>query len=121
MATYYTPDHLWVQFLSPRRVRIGITAVGQKTLGTVAFLNLCDDDDSLRAGEAFGDVETDKRVTELLCPLSGQVCCTNPAVLDRPGLINTAPQDSWLIELRLDAAPRKGTLLSAKAYQPLCK
>ena len=68
------------------------------------------------AGEAFGEVESTKSVSELFAPVDGEVIAVNSAVADTPELLNSDPYgEGWLIELRLDDPAALGGLLDSDA------
>lgn len=63
----YSKSHEWV------KVEDGVTVVGisdfaQNALGDVVFVNLPAEGDGVTAGDAFGDVESVKAVSDLVSP-----------------------------------------------------
>lgn len=114
----YTEEHEWVAVLDEERVRVGITEYAQDQLGDVVFVDLPDIGRQVDAGEAFGEVESTKSVSELFAPLDGEIVAVNDAVAETPELINSDPYgEGWLIELRLSDAGTVEGLLDAEAYQ----
>ena len=60
---------------------------------------------------------TTKAVSELFCPLAGEVVDVNPRLDGEPALVNSDPYgEGWMIRLRLKNADDKKSLLSADAY-----
>lgn len=103
-------------------MRVGITEYAQDQLGDVVFVELPEVGKQVGAGDAFGEVESTKSVSELFAPLDGEVVAVNDAVTESPELINSDPYgEGWLIELRLDDASSVESLLEAEAYQALIK
>jgi glycine cleavage system H protein len=101
-------------------VRVGITEYAQDQLGDVVFVDLPEVGKQVGAGDAFGEVESTKSVSELFAPLDGEVVAVNDAVTESPELINSDPYgEGWLIELRLDDPSSVDSLLEAEAYQAL--
>ncbi len=101
-------------------MRVGITEYAQDQLGDVVFVDLPEVGKQVGAGDAFGEVESTKSVSELFAPLDGEVVAVNDAVTESPELINSDPYgEGWLIELRLDDATSVESLLEAEAYQAL--
>ena len=86
----YSNDHEWVRMDGDVAV-IGISDFAQNELGDLVFVNLPEVGDSVNAGEAFGDVESVKAVSDLLCPVSGTVCEINEELLDAPEKSNEDP------------------------------
>ena len=77
----YSKSHEWV------KVEDGVTVVGisdfaQNALGDVVFVNLPAEGDGVTAGDAFGDVESVKAVSDLVSPVTGTVCAVNEELLD---------------------------------------
>ena len=52
---------------------VGISDFAQNALGDVVFVNLPGEGDEVTAGEAFGDVESVKAVSDLVSPVTGTV------------------------------------------------
>lgn len=103
-------------------MRVGITEYAQDQLGDVVFVELPEVGKQVGSGDAFGEVESTKSVSELFAPLDGEVVAVNDAVTESPELINSDPYgEGWLIELRLDDASSVESLLEAEAYQALIK
>ncbi|MFI7118923.1 glycine cleavage system protein GcvH [Amycolatopsis sp. NPDC049868] len=118
----YTEEHEWVSVRDSGLVRVGITEYAQDQLGDVVFVELPEVGKQVGSGDAFGEVESTKSVSELFAPLDGEVVAVNDAVTESPELINSDPYgEGWLIELRLDDASSVETLLEAEAYQALIK
>jgi glycine cleavage system H protein len=116
----YTEEHEWVSAGSGDLVRVGITEYAQDQLGDVVFVDLPEVGRQLTAGDAFGEIESTKSVSELFSPVDGEVIAVNGDVADSPELVNSDPYgEGWLIEIRLaDPAAPEG-LLDAEAYQRL--
>ena len=94
----YSKDHEWMKEEDGVAV-IGISDFAQDALGDVVFVNLPGEGDEVTAGEAFGDVESVKAVSDLVSPVSGTVCAVNEELLDEPEKLNKAPYDAWLIKV----------------------
>ena len=97
---------------------IGISDFAQDALGDVVFVNLPGEGDEVTAGEAFGDVESVKAVSDLVSPVSGTVCAVNEDLLDEPEQLNKAPYDAWLI--KVENVSDTEELLDAVAYEAFC-
>jgi glycine cleavage system H protein len=114
----YSKTHEWVKELDGGVVEIGLTDYAQDALGSLVFVNLPEEGDSVSMGEAFGDVESVKAVSDVFSPVSGTVKEVNEELLDAPETINDAPYDAWLI--RVEAVTETEELLDAAAYETLC-
>ena len=118
---HYTAEHEWVRRTGADTVRVGITDFAQSALGDVVFVRLPDAGTDLTAGEAFGEVESTKSVSDLYAPVSAKVLTVNEDLDASPELVNTDPYGGgWLLDLQVEAdALEKGfeELLDAEAYR----
>ena len=113
----YSKDHEWMKDEDGVAV-IGISDFAQDALGDVVFVNLPGEGDEVTAGEAFGDVESVKAVSDLVSPVTGTVCAVNEALLDEPEQLNKAPYDAWLI--KVENVTDTSDMLDAAAYEAFC-
>ncbi len=114
----YSKDHEWLNMEDEIAI-IGITDFAQHELGDVVFINLPEVGDEVTAGEAFGDVESVKAVSDLLSPVTGIVAEINEELLDSPELLNDDPYANWII--KVEQVTDTEELLSAAAYADLCE
>jgi glycine cleavage system H protein len=115
----YTRTHEWVQTLKDGTIRVGITDHAQDQLGDLVYINLPGEGDEVKAGEAFGDVESVKAVSDLFSPATGTVCAVNEALQDEPEQMNQAPYEAWIMEVKDITETEE--LLDAEAYRKLCE
>lgn len=94
----YTKDHEWIRYEGDEAY-IGISDYAQKELGDLVFVNLPEIDDEVTAGEAFGDVESVKAVSDVLSPVTGVVTDINEDILDEAELINEDAFAAWFIKV----------------------
>ena len=113
----YSKDHEWMKE-EDGVVVIGISDFAQDALGDVVFVNLPGEGDEVTAGEAFGDVESVKAVSDLVSPVTGTVCAVNEELLDEPENLNKAPYDAWLI--KVENVTDTSDMLDAAAYEAFC-
>ena len=113
----YSRDHEWVKEEDGLFV-IGISDFAQDALGDLVFVNLPEVGDAVTAGEAFGDVESVKAVSDLLCPVTGTVAEINEELLDAPEKLNEDPYGAWIIKVENVTASED--LLDAAAYEAFC-
>ena len=76
----YTADHEWVRRGQEGVVRIGITAFAQDALGDVVYVSLPSVGDSVAAGDACGEVESTKSVSDIYAPVAGEITAVNDAL-----------------------------------------
>ena len=113
----YTKSHEWVKFAGGIAV-VGISDFAQDALGDVVFVNLPQAGDEVTAGEVFGDVESVKAVSDLICPVSGVVCAVNEELEDSPENLNEDPYGAWIIQV--ENITDEEELLDAAAYEAFC-
>ena len=113
----YTNDHEWIHPEGDRG-RVGITDYAQKQLGDVVFVELPEVGRTFKAKEQFGTVESVKAVSELYCPVDGEVVEVNAALVSKPETINKDPHgEAWMIVLKITNPAGLAALLDAKAYE----
>ena len=113
----YSKSHEWVKMEGDVAV-IGISDFAQDALGDVVFVNLPGVGDAAAAGEAFGDVESVKAVSDLVSPVSGEIVEVNEALADAPEALNSDPYGSWII--KVSGITDTEELLDAAAYEAFC-
>lgn len=114
----YSKSHEWVRY-DGDDVVIGISDYAQESLGDLVFVNLPEVDDELTVGEALGDVESVKAVSDIISPVSGKVTEINEALLDSPEMINEDPYDAWFV--KVTEVQETEDLLSADEYDEFVK
>jgi glycine cleavage system H protein len=113
----YSKDHEWI-FVQGDIGVIGITEYAQKELGDVVYVDLPEVGDGFEANEPFGSVESVKAVSEIFCPVAGEVIEVNTKLEDTPELINESPhQKAWMIKLRITNTDELKELLNAAEYE----
>ena len=110
----YSKSHEWVNE-EDGEVTVGLTDYAQSELGDLVFVNLPEEGDEVTVGEAFGDVESVKAVSDVYSPVSGVVSEINEALLDAPESINEAPYDAWFIKVKEITDTEE--LLTAEEYE----
>ena len=114
----YTKDHEWIR-LGEDTGQIGITDYAQEQLGDVVYVELPEVGRVLAQGEQFGSVESVKAVSDLYCPVSGEVVEVNGALETQPELVNKDPHSNWMIVVRLSKPDELNSLIDADAYGEL--
>ena len=115
----YTSDHEWVA-ITGSRVRVGITDYAQDALGDIVYVQVPATGSVVSAGDAFGEVESTKSVSDIYAPVSGSVVAVNAALADAPESVNSDPYgNGWLCEIECSDLSQLDALLDAAAYQAL--
>lgn len=113
----YTRNHEWIA-VEGSIGTVGITDYAQQQRGDVVFVELPKLGAQLKAGEAFGSIESVKAVNDLFSPVLGEVTEINAALADSPDLVNKDPLGAgWILKLRVDDPAEASTLMNADAYK----
>jgi len=117
----YTKDHEWIQ-VDGDTAKIGITDYAQHELGDVVFVELPKPGAKYSAGQSFGTVESVKAVSDIYCPVSGEVVEANAVLANEPEQINKDPHNAaWLIRVKLANPAEVNALMDAAAYEAFIK
>ena len=101
-------------------MEIGITDYAQGELGDIVFLELPSAGATYAKHDVFGTIEAVKAVSELFCPLAGEVTEVNDRLDKDPALVNTDPYGAgWMIRLRVTEPSERDALLKPGAYREL--
>ena len=102
----YTKDHEWARKEGAYVVVGELPAVGSK----------------VKAGAAFGTVESVKAVSDLFAPISGDVAEVNAELANTPDAVNKDPYgDAWMIKVKPANPAELDKLLSPADYRKLCE
>ncbi|WP_030421630.1 glycine cleavage system protein GcvH [Streptomyces sp. SCSIO 75703] len=111
----YSKEHEWLSAAEDGVSVIGITEHAANALGDVVFVQLPETGSTVTAGETCGELESTKSVSDLYCPVTGEVTEVNEDVVSDPSLVNSAPfEGGWLFKVRVTGEP--DDLLSADEY-----
>jgi glycine cleavage system H protein len=115
----YTAEHEWVRADADSGVvRVGITAYAQDALGDVVYVTLPEVGATVTEGEACGEVESTKSVSDLFAPLTGSVTARNEGLDATPELVNSDPYgEGWLFEIQPSEASAVAGLLDVATYR----
>ncbi|MQA01300.1 MAG: glycine cleavage system protein GcvH [Streptosporangiales bacterium] len=113
----YTSDHEWVSTPDGDVVRAGITQYAQDALGDIVFVSLPEVGEEVEPGQAIGEVESTKSVSDIFAPLAGTIAARNEALDGQPDLVNSDPYgEGWMVEIRVRDRSAVDALMDADAY-----
>ena len=100
----YSKEHEWVAGLEDGlTVTVGVTAHAAEQLGDVVYVQVPEVGSTIEAGEAVGEIESTKSVSDIYAPVGGEVVEPSQAVVDDPSLINSDPYGAgWLFRIRVE-------------------
>ena len=115
----YLESHEWVRQDGECAI-VGITDYALEQLGELVFLDLPEVGRTVHQGEAIGEVESVKAVSDLNSPLSGEILEVNAELADNLGTLQSDPFDAgWLVKIQPITNENDKTLMDAAAYQLL--
>ncbi|ALV46140.1 glycine cleavage system protein H [Arthrobacter alpinus] len=110
----YSAEHEWIAADGSGPSTIGVSAVAADALGDIVYVDLPEVGSTVTAGEACGEIESTKSVSDLYSPVTGTVTEVNTAVVDDPATVNSDPYGAgWLFKVEVESV---GPLLSAEEY-----
>ncbi len=113
----YTEEHEYLKRAGQGEYQVGITDYAQGELGDIVYVELPQPGDKFARLEVFGTVEAVKAVSDLYCPVTGEVVEVNPALANDPALVNNDPfGQGWMIKLRIADESELEQLLGAAEY-----
>ena len=114
----YTEEHEYVHKSDVDNVvEIGITDYAQGELGDVVYVDLPATGKKFGKMEVFGTIEAVKAVSELYCPVAGEVVEVNDKLEGDPSLVNKDPYGGgWMIRLKVKNPEELEDLLGPDEY-----
>ena len=113
----YHREHDWVRVDGDVAV-FGITWYAQDSLGEVVYFDPPAAGTTVSKDSPYGELESVKAVSDIIAPASGEVIAVNPAVTDRPEVVNDDPYgEGWLIRVRLSDPSELEALMDEPAYR----
>ena len=113
----YTKEHEWV-LVEGHTGTVGITDHAQEELGDIVYVDLPKVGATIEQGKSLGSVESVKAVSDVYCPVSGEVTEVNSTLTDKPESLNADPHGAaWLVKLKLSDPAQAQSLMSAADYQ----
>lgn len=112
----YTKTHEWVS-LEGDIATFGLTDHAQSELGDITYIELPDVGDDVKAGDAYGVVESVKAASDIYSSIDGEVVEVNDSAVDGPEVINTSPyDDAWLVKVKVSDPSQLEGLMDTAAY-----
>lgn len=112
----YTKDHEWIR-VEGNAGAVGITDHAQEELGDIVYVELPKVGAKIEQSSSFGSVESVKAVSDIYCPVSGEVTEINQALAESPEKVNDDPYgNGWLIKLKLTDLAQIDRLMTAAQY-----
>lgn len=115
----YTKDHEWIR-VEGNTGFIGVTDFAQGELGDIVFIEIETVGETLDKEEVFGTIEAVKTVSDLFMPVSGEILELNPALEEKPDVVNKDPYGKgWMVKIKITNPSETASLLTADQYKAL--
>jgi glycine cleavage system H protein len=115
----FTKDHEWVR-INGTVATVGITDFAQSQLGDIVFVDVPTVGEDVAQHAVFGTIEAVKTVSDLFCPVSGEVTEFNDSLDDAPDAVNRDPYgEGWIIRVAMSDPAQVDGLLSSEQYKEL--
>lgn len=122
----YTRTHEWVDVQTDpsgvKIARVGISAFALEALTDLIYVELPEVGRQVKAGTPFGVIESVKAVSDLLCPIDGEIVEVNAALADNLERLADDPYESgWFVKIKIADESGLAQLLDHAAYQKQCE
>ncbi len=115
----FLKSHEWC-LLKDDTATIGISDFAVSHLSDLVFLDLPEVGSQVSAGETFGEIESVKAVSDLYCPVSGEVIEANEALVNNLDTLSSdAYGASWMLKIKVTA--ESSELMDLAAYEECLK
>jgi glycine cleavage system H protein len=115
----FTKDHEWVRVEGGTAI-VGITDFAQSQLGDIVFVDVPTVGETVAQHGVFGTIEAVKTVSDLFCPVGGEVIEFNEVLDDAPETVNRDPYGAgWIVRVAMSDPAQVEGLLSAEQYKAL--
>ena len=117
----YSEEHEYLKKTDEAGVfAVGITDYAQGELGDVVYVELPSVGDKFARMDVFGTVEAVKAVSDLYCPVGGEIVEVNTSLADDPAQVNADPYGAgWMLKIRVSEESELDAMLGADEYAKL--
>ena len=118
---HFTTTHEWAREDAPGLATVGISKFAVETLTDIVHIELPAVGKKVNAGEAFGEVESVKAVSDLYSPVTGEVVEVNSDLPDHLEMLtDDCYGNGWIVKLRMNDPSEFDKLMKIEAYQKQC-
>ncbi|MCK5147878.1 glycine cleavage system protein GcvH [bacterium] len=116
---HFTKEHEWV-LVEGDTATIGISEYAQGELGDIVFVELPQVGDSTTQFQPCANIEAVKAVSDLYCPISGEIIEVNDGLDADPQLINKDPfGQGWILKIKISDVAELKNLMDAENYKAM--
>jgi len=122
----YAKTHEWVgvetDSAGMKTAVVGLSAFALEALTDLVYINLPEVGSRAVAGEPFGEVESVKAVSDLYCPVDGEIVEVHDEAADDLERLGEDPYEyGWLIKIKIADESALANLMDYAAYQKQCE
>lgn len=122
----YSKTHEWVRLETDatghKVATLGITDFALQALTDLVFVDLPEVGREVKRGEAFGEIESVKAVSDLYSPVDGQVVEVNSALAERLEQLGDDPyENGWFVKIAVSSDAGLSSLMDEAAYRKQCE
>lgn len=113
----YSKDHEWMKLDGDIAI-VGVTDFAQKQLTDIVFVELPEKGKQVAKDKPMAVIESVKSVSDVFCPVNGEVAQVNETLKDNPDTINNDPYgDGWIVKIKIANIDEVNGLMSAEDYE----
>ena len=120
----YAKTHEWVSVNEDggnKIATVGISAFAIEQLTDLVYIDLPDVGSQVTAGQSFGEIESVKAVSDLYCPVTGEIVEVNSGVSDSLETFSSDPYgEGWVIKVKVTDESTLSDLMDHAAYVKQC-
>ena len=117
----YQETHEWAQ-LDGNVVTVGITKHAVEELTDLVYLDLPEVGVEAKKGEAFGEIESVKAVSELISPVDGRIVEVHEEIADDLDALSADPYGAgWMVKIEVSGEAALKGLMTAQQYEEQAK
>lgn len=116
----FSKTHEWVR-IDGHTATVGISDFAVQQLTDLVYIDLPKVGQQVTAGQAFGEVESVKAVSDLYAPVTGEVKAVNEQLAGDLSLLSSDPYGAgWVARILLTDANPLSALMDYSQYQAYC-
>lgn len=116
----YSKEHTWAKIEGDTAL-IGISDFAQDQLGEILFVEMPEVGDQITQGKSLGVVESSKKASDVISPLSGEVLEINEKLDDEPEYVNENAYDAWIVKIKVKDSGEIKSLVDSSEYEASLK
>lgn len=113
----FTKTHEWIELRNDNKAVVGISMHAQQELGDIVYVELPQVGKAIASGQEAAVLESVKAAADVYSPVAGTIQSVNEALIERPELVNRAPEsEGWIFTLTLADKTELDGLMDRETY-----